>query len=200
LKQIKPRKKHIPSNKGKIIGRKLPLNLKQIRAIRTRLKSAQQLRDLALFNLAIDGSLSACDAILLRVSDVAKGRREPLVMPKATIVQFASQRSIEFELTDETQESVAQWIAHRKLKADDYLFPSRLSESPHLSTRQYARIVAAWVESIGLDPANYGTESLRRTKASIVFQRSKDLAAAQSLLGHTRLRSTARFLGIEIQT
>jgi len=191
----KPASKRAPWNKGKRIGRKLPLSLKQIRSIRIRLKSARQMRELALFNLAIDGNLSAGDIVQLRVCDIAKGRH---ILSRATIAQLESQRAMQFEITDETRDSVAAWIAHGKLKPDQYLFPSRLSESPHLSTRQYARLVASWVRSIGLDPRVYGTQSLRRTKAALIYRRTKSLLAAQLFLGHTRLRSTARFLGIEV--
>ena len=191
----KPASKRAPWNKGKTIGRKLPLSLKQIRSIRIRLKSARQMRELALFNLAIDGNLSAGDIVQLRVCDIAKGRH---ILSRATIAQLESQRAMQFEITDETRDSVAAWIAHGKLKPDQYLFPSRLSESPHLSTRQYARLVASWVRSIGLDPRVYGTQSLRRTKAALIYRRTKSLLAAQLFLGHTRLRSTARFLGIEV--
>jgi hypothetical protein len=185
-----------PWNKGKVIGRKLPLSLKHIRSIRIRLKSARQIRELALFNLAIDSNLNACDIVQLRVRDIAKGRR---ILSRTTIAQLQSERAIQFEITDETRDSVAAWIAHEKLKSDKYLFPSRLSESPHLSTRQYARLVSSWVRSIGLDPGAYGTESLRRTKAALIYRRTRSLLAAQLFLGHTRLRSTARFLGIEVK-
>jgi integrase len=193
-RKIKYKRRHAPWNKGKRVGRKLPLSLKQIRSIRSRLKSAQQMRDLTLFNLAIDSSLSALDIVELRVCDIAKGRR---VLSRATITQLESQRSIQFKITDETRASIAAWIAHEKLKPDQYLFPSRLSASPHLSIRQYARLVASWVRSIGLDPDIYGTQSLRRTQPALIYRRTKSLLAAQLLLGHTRLRSTARFLGVE---
>lgn len=191
----KSRSKTTAWNKGKMVGQKLPLSPKQVRSIRIRLKSAGQMRELALFNLAIDSSLNACDVVQLRVGDVAKGRR---ILAKASITQFASQRSIQFEITDETRDSVAVWIESAKLKSDQYLFPSRLSESPHLSTRQYARLVSSWVESIGLDPGVYGTQSLRRTKPALIFLRTRNLLAIQSRLGHTSVKSTARFLGIEV--
>ena len=190
----KSRSTRAPWNKGKVIGRKLPLSLKQIRSIRSRLKSARQMRELALFNLAVDSNLSACDIVQLRVGDVARGRH---ILSRATIAQLASQRAIRFEISDETRDSVAAWIAHEELKAGQYLFPSRLSESPHLSTRQYARLVASWVESIGLDPGVYGTQSLRRTKPALIYEQTENLVVAQLLLGHSRLRSTARFFGIE---
>ena len=79
-----------------------------------------------------------------------------------------------------------------------YLFPSRIHLSVHLSTRQYARIVESWVSSIGLDSAAYGTHSLRRTKATLIYRRTKNLRAVQLLLGHSKLDSTVRYLGIEI--
>jgi integrase len=192
----KSKRKNIPSNKGKIVGRKLPLTLRQIRSIRLRLNAAQQMRDLALFNVAVDSSLSACDVVQLRIKDIAKERH---ILSQATIIPLASRRPIQIELTDETRDSVSAWIEHGNLKSDGYLFPSRVTQSPHLSIRQYARIVASWVRSIGLDPSAYGTESIRRTKSAIIFQRTKDLATAQLLLGHTRLRSTARFLGVEVK-
>ena len=190
------KRKKKSGKKGKTLGRKLPLSLKQIGSIRKRLKSARRLRELALFNLAIDSSLGGCDLVQLRVRDIAKGGR---ILSRATIAQIDSQYPVHVEITGETRNAVAAWIARKKLKPGQYLFPSRLSESPHLSTRQYARLVTSWVSSIGLDPGDYGTQSLRRTKATLIYRRTKDLLAAHLLLGHTRLRSTARFLGIEVQ-
>lgn len=193
---MKSRGKRAPWNKGKQVGRKLPLSLKQIRSIRSRLKSARRTRELALFSLAIDSSLNALDIVQLRVCDIAKGRR---ILSRATIAQLESQRPIRFEITEETRNSVAEWIAYEKLTSDQYLFPSRLSASPHVSVRQYARLVESWVSSIGLDPSLYGTQSLRRTKPALIYRQTRSLLAAQLLLGHTRLRSTARFFGIEDQ-
>ena len=192
--KTKSKGKRIPWNKGKLIGRKLPLTLKEIRAIRSRLRSVQQMRDLVLFNLAIDSNLRACDLIQLRVRDISKGRH---VASQVTIMQFQTNRPVQFEIADETRESVAAWIAQEKLKPEHHLFPSRMSESPHISTRQYARIVASWVSLIGLDPGVYATQSLRRTKPMLIYRRTKSLEAAQLLLGHTKLRNTGRFLGIE---
>ena len=190
----KSARKRVPWNKGAQIGRKLPLNIKQIQSIRSHLKSAQKIRDLALFNLAIDSSLNAIDVVQLRVSDVAKGGR---ILSQATITPVESRRPIQFEISAETRKSVAAWLAHQKLKPAEYLFPSRLHASPYLSVRQYARCVESWVSSIGLDPNEYGTQSLRRTKPVLIYRQTKSLVAAQLLLGHSRLRSTARFFGIE---
>jgi integrase len=195
---LKPKKKikskRAAWNKGVQTGRKLPFNLKQIRSIRSHLKPAHKSRDLALFNLAIDSSLNAIDVVQLRVRDIAKGSR---ILPQATVKPVGSQRPIRFEISAETRNSVAAWLAHEKLKPADYLFPSRSHESPHVSTRQYARHVTSWVKAIGLDTSCYGTQSLRRTKAALIYQQTENLVVAQLLLGHSRLRSTARFFGIE---
>jgi integrase len=107
-------------------------------------------------------------------------------------------RPVQFEVTEQTRQSVAPWIERAHLVADQYLFPSRVAKSPHLSTRQYARIVASWVRSIGLDAASYGTHTMRRTKATLIYRRTKNLRAVQLLLGHTKLESTVRYLGIEV--
>jgi site-specific recombinase XerD len=105
---------------------------------------------------------------------------------------------VQFEITEQTQQAVADWIAQAQLKPNGYLFPSRIRRSPHLSTRQYARIVDTWVESTGLDTAAYGTHTMRRTNAPLIYRRTKNLRAVQLLLGHTKLESTARYLGIEV--
>jgi integrase len=187
--------RHEPWNKGKLVGQKSPLKLKDIWAVRIRLQIANRIRDLALFDLAIDSKLRACDLVRLRVRDVAHGER---VAARATVMQQKTQRPVQFEITEQTRDAVAKWIDHTRLKPEDFLFPSRLRESPHLSTRQYARIVDRWVREIGLDPAAHSTHSLRRTKASLIYRRTKNLRAVQLLLGHTKLESTVRYLGIEV--
>ena len=188
-------RRHEPWNKGKLVGQKSPLKLRDIWAVRIRLQVASSIRDLALFDLAIDSKLRACDLIKLRVRDIAHGDR---VAARAIVMQQKTQRPVQFEITEQTREAVARWIERGNLKAEDFLFPSRLHESPHLSTRQYARIVDRWMEEIGLDPATYGTHSLRRTKASLIYRRTKNLRAVQLLLGRTKLESTVRYLGIEV--
>ena len=185
----------VPWNKGKLIGQKSPLKLKEIWAIRIRLQMAKNTRELALFNLAIDSKLRGCDLVTLRISDVAQSNR---VSSRAIIMQQKTHRPVQFEITEQTRDSLEAWINQAKLKSDQYLFPSRIHSSPHLSTRQYARIVKHWVMSIGLDPAAYGTHTMRRTKATLVYQRTKNLRAVQLLLGHTKLESTVRYLGIEV--
>jgi len=172
--------RRVPWNKGKLIGQKPPLKLKEIWAVRIRLQIARRIRDLALFNLAIDSKLRGCDLVRLRLRDVAHGEH---VVSRATVLQQKTGQPVRFELTEQTREAVRAWIAERSLSAGDFLFPSRHRQSPHISTRQYARIVNAWVSLIGLDPHDYGTHSLRRTKATLIYRRTKNLRAVQLLLG-----------------
>jgi integrase len=115
------------------------------------------------------------------------------------VMQQKTGQPVQFEITEQTRESISNWINHEELLAGDYLFKSRNRVSSHLSTRQYARRVNAWVSDIGLDPAEYGTHSMRRTKASLIYRRTKNLRAVQILLGHREMESTVRYLGIEVE-
>ena len=182
-------------NKGRLIGQKAPLKPKEIWAIRIHLQNAHAVRDLAMFNLAIDSKLRGCDLVNLHVRDITNGNQ---VLPRAMIVQRKTQRPVQFELTEPTRSAVAAWLGKAHLRSDQYLFPSRVASSPHVSTRQYARIVHHWIEAAGLDPSAYGTHSMRRTKATLIYKRTKNLRAVQLLLGHTKLESTVRYLGIEV--
>ena len=186
---------HIPWNRGRLIGPKPPLKLREIWAIRIRLQLAKRVRDLALFNLAIDSKLRGCDLVKLMVQDVAQGGK---AVSRTTVLQQKTAQPVKFELTDQTREAVEAWIARAQLTPGQFLFPSRLARSPHISTRQCARIVKSWVAHIGLEPCDYGTHSLRRTKATLIYKRTKNLRAIQLLLGHTKLESTVRYLGIEV--
>lgn len=185
----------IPWNKGKLVGQKPPLKLKEVWAIRIRLQIANRSRDLALFNLAIDSKLRSCDLLKLKVRDVFHGST---AANRAMVLQQKTRQPVQFEITEQTQASITAWVVVANLSHDDYLFKSRLKDSPHLSTRQYARIVDFWVSSIGLDPTVYGTHSMRRTKATLIYRRTKNIRAVQLLLGHTKLESTVRYLGIEV--
>ncbi len=186
---------HEPWNKGRLIGQKPPLKAQEIWSIRVRLDIDRQRRDLALFNLAIDSKLRGCDLVKLKVSDVAQGDR---IRSRSQIIQQKTKQPVQFEITLQSRQAISDWITFADLRDRDYLFPSRQGKSPHLSTRQYARIVERWVGMIGLDPAHYGTHSLRRTKATLIYRRTKNLRAIQLLLGHTKLESTIRYLGIEV--
>jgi integrase len=182
-------------NKGKLVGQKAPLRLRDIWAIRVRLQLRNKQRDLALFNLAIDSKLRACDLVQLRVRDVAHGEH---IAKRAIVLQQKTQRPVQFEITEQTRLALGAWMARMPLQPQSYLFPSRLHDSPHLSTRQYARIVDQWISDVGLDVSAYGTHSMRRTKASLIYRRTKNLRAVQLLLGHSKLESTVRYLGIEV--
>ena len=185
----------VPWNKGKLAGQKPPLKLKEVWAIRTRLQVDQSTRELALFNLAIDSKLRGCDLVALRVGDVANGRQ---IASRGIVMQRKTQRPVQFEIIENTRDSIAAWMDKAKLAPEQYLFPSRIHASPHISTRQYARIVDKWVSSIGLDLSNYGTHTMRRAKATLIYRKTKNLRAVQLLLGHKKLESTVRYLGIEV--
>ena len=176
-------------------GQKLPLALQEIWSIRMRLQSEKRLRNMALFNLTIHSKLRPCDLMKIRVSDISSSGQ---VNSRATIMQQKTQRPVRFEITSRTRSSIESWIETAALSASRYLFPSKIHVSLHLSTRQYARIVEPWVAGIDLDPASCGTHSLRRTQATLIYRRTKNLRAVQLLLGHAKLDSTVRYLGIEI--
>lgn len=150
---------------------------------------------MALFNLAIDSKLRSCDLVQLKVLDVSHGLR---ISSRANILQKKTHTPVQFEITEQTREALERWIDYANLSHSSYLFKSRIKKSLHLSTRQYARIVKSWLKEIDLDPALYGTHSLRRTKATLIYKRTKNLRAVQLLLGHKKLESTVRYLGIEV--
>ena len=184
-----------PWNKGKLIGQNAPFKPKEVWAIRAHLQMENRGRELALLDLGIDSKLRACDLVKLRVRDVCHGDR---VASRGTVLQQKTQRPVQFEISPGTQQALEAWVRKAGLSSDDYLFPSRVRRSPHLGTRQYARIHDGWVSLVGLDPADYGTHSMRRTKASLIYRQTKNLQAVQLLLGHAKLESTVRYLGIEV--
>ena len=184
------------SNKGRIVGQKRPLLPKHVWAIRVRLEIAGNHRDLALFNLAIDSKLRGCDLVCLKVADVfAAGQ----VKERASIIQSKTQKPVRFEITDGTRKSLLRWMDEPLMTGSEYLWLERFHERLHISTRQYARLVREWVKSIGLEPSAYGTHSMRRTKVSQIYKKTGNLRAVQLLLGHTKMDSTVRYLGVELE-
>jgi integrase len=160
--------------------------------VRTRLQLANRLRDLALFDLAIDSKLRGCDVVGLKVVDVA-----PHGYAVDRVRQRKTGRSVRFEITEQARQAIDDYLSQRRGALDPYLFPGRGSAA-HLTTRQYARLLAEWLTMIGLDPCFYGTHSLRRTKATLIYKKTGNLRAVQLLLGHTKIESTVRYLGIEV--
>lgn len=183
-------------NKGRIVGQKRPLLPKHVWAIRVRLEIAENRRDLALFNLAIDSKLRGCDLVTLKVADVfAAGQ----VKERTSIVQSKTQKPVRFEITEGTRKSLLRWMNEPLMIGSEYLWPGRFHERLHISTRQYARLVRDWVKSIGLEPSSYGTHSMRRTKVAQIYRKTENLRAVQLLLGHTKMDSTVRYLGVELE-
>ena len=184
-----------PWNKDKLIGPKPPLQPKHVWAIRTRLQIAGRGRDLALFNLAIDSKLRGCDLVRLKVEDVAP---HGYAVDRATVRQNKTRLPVRFEITEQTRQAIDEHLAATRKRPGDFLFQGRRGKGRCLSTRQYARLLSGWIASIGLDPALFGTHSLRRTKATLIYRRTGNLRAVQLLLGHTKVESTVRYLGIEV--
>jgi integrase len=178
--------KHTPWNKGKIVGAKPPLRPKHVGSIRTKLQVGGRIRELALFNLAIDSKLRGCDVVALKVDDVAQGG---YAADRATVRQKKTGRPVKFELTELTRQAVDDYLRVTGKKSGDYLFTGRRLTG-HITTRQYARLLSRWIADIGLDPHLFGTHSLRRTKATLIYRRTGNLRAVQLLLGHTKIEST----------
>lgn len=183
-----------PWNKGKLVGPKPPLRPSHVWSIRTKLQIEGKNRDLALFNLAIDSKLRGCDVVAIRVEDVAPSG---YAMDRATIRQRKTGRPVRFELTEQTRMAIDEYLRLTERKTGQSLFAGRGGRAG-LTTRQYARLVQEWVASIGLDPSKFGTHSLRRTKAVLIYRRTGNLRAVQLLLGHSKIESTVRYLGIEV--
>jgi integrase len=188
-------KKRTPWNKGKLIGARPPLRPKHVWSIRTRLLLEGRIRDLALFNLAIDSKLRGCDVVAVRVENVAPNG---YTMDRATVRQKKTGRPVKFELTDQTRQAIDDYLKAATKKPGEFLFAGRRGSDHCMTTRQYARLLSEWIASIGLDPKLFGTHSLRRTKATLIYRRTGNLRAVRFLLGHTKIESTVRYLGIEV--
>ena len=186
--------KHVPWNKGKIVGAKPPLRPKHVWSIRTKLQVEGRMRDVALFNVAIDSKLRGCDVVALKVDDLAPGG---YAADRATVRQKKSGLPIKFELTEPTRQAIDDYLRVTRKKSGEYLFTAR-RRGGHTTARQYARLLSHWIDDIGLDPHLFGTHSLRRTKATLIYRRTGSLRAVQLLLGHTKIESTVRYLGIQV--
>lgn len=187
--------KRAPWNKGKLTGAKPPLRPKHVWAIRTKLQIEGRVRDLAMFNLAIDSKLRGCDVVAIRVEDVAASG---YTADRATIRQKKTGRPVRFELSEQTRQAINDYLKFSNKRPREYLFTGRRGPQTCMTTRQYARLVSAWIGSAGLDPRLFGTHSLRGTKATLIYRRTGNLRAVQLLLGHTKIESTVRYLGIEV--
>jgi integrase len=178
-----------------LIGAKPPLRPKHVWSIRTKLQVEGRIPELAMFNLAIDSKLRGCDVVALRVEDVAPNG---YAIERATVRQKKTGLPVKFELTEQTRQAIDEYMKAACIKPGEYLFPSRRKHDCCITTRHYARLVAGWIASIGLDANRFGTHSLRRTKATLIYRRTGNLRAVQLLLGHTKIESTVRYLGIEV--
>ena len=183
-------------NAGRKVGAKRALKPKQIWGIRFYLDQHRRFRDRALFDVAIDSKLRGCDVVSLKIGDIVIGGQ---IRTRATVVQRKTGRPVQFELLSDARVSLLAWLERRGGALGDYVFPSRIDHADHLSTRQYARLVDEWVVGIGLRREEYGTHSLRRTKASTIYKATGNLPAVQILLGHTKIENTVRYLGVDVE-
>lgn len=183
-------------NAGRKVGAKRPLKPRQVWAIRFFLDQHRRVRDRALFDLAIDSKLRGCDVVKIKIGEIVLGGQ---IRTRAIVIQQKTGRPVQFELTADARHSLLAWLDRRGGALDDFAFPSRIDHSAHLSTRQYARLVDEWVTGIGLRREEYGTHSLRRTKASIIYKATGNLRAVQILLGHTKIENTVRYLGVDVE-
>lgn len=183
-------------NSGRKLGAKRPLRPKEIWAIRFMLDQDHRLRDRALFDLAIDSKLRGCDLVRVRIGDLVAGGR---IRTRTMVIQQKTKRPVQFELLEPARSTILAWLERRGGSLEDFAFPSRVDRSGHLSTRQYARLVDEWVTAIGLRREDYGTHSLPRTKAAIIYKQTGNLRAVQILLGHTKIETTVRYLGVEVE-
>ena len=182
-------------NAGKQVGAKRALKVKQIWLIRFFLDREERMRDRALFDLAIDSKLRGYDLVKMKIGSLVSGSA---IRARSMVVQQKTGRRVQFEITADTRASLLVWFERRGGSIDDYAFQSRVDHEGHLSTRQYARLVDEWVTAIGLRPEEYGTHSLRRTKAALIYKATGNLRAVQILLGHTKIENTVRYLGVDI--
>ena len=185
-----------PWSKGKLIGQKTPLTPQQVWAIRVRLQLSNHKRDLALFNLALDSKLRGCDLVNLKVSDIQTGDE---IRARTKILQRKTGKPVQFEIMKQTREALVDWIEFKQLNIYDWLFPSRKNRDNAMTTRQYARVVQKWIASIDLPRSSNATHSLRRTKATLIYRKTGNLRAVQLLLGHEKIDSTVKYLGVEVE-
>ncbi len=183
-------------NAGRKVGAKRALKPRQVWAIRFFLDQHRRMRDRALFDLAIDSKLRGCDVVKVRIGDLVLGGQ---VRHRAIVVQSKTGKPVQFELMQDARASLLAWLDRRGGTLTDYVFPSRVDHADHLSTRQYARLVDEWVVGVGLRKEEYGTHSLRRTKASIIYKATGNLRAVQILLGHTKIENIVRYLGVDVE-
>lgn len=180
---------------GRQVGAKRALKIKQIWAIRLFLDREGRMRDSALFDLVIDSKLRGCDLVKIKIGTLVAG---PTVRTRSMVIQQTTGRPVQFEITSDARSSLLAWLERRGGSVDDLVFPSRIIANGHQNSRQYVRLVYEWVSAIGLTPEEYGTHSLRRTKASLICKATGNLRAIQILLGKSKIENTVRYLGVDV--
>jgi integrase len=184
------------TKKGHLTGQKKPFKLEDIWRIRTRLEIEGNVKELALLNLAIDSKLRSCDLLRMKVRDISSAG---VIQSRVLYKQSKTGREVQFEIMSRTAQTLAQWLIQSSLTASDHIFPSPRKHEKPMSYSCYATIIRRWATQLGYDPYLYGTHSMRRTKATMIYARTKNIRAVQLLLGHVKLDNTIRYLGVEIE-
>ena len=184
-------------NKGLEVDKRDGFTPAQVKRIRDFLadRGVPGLRDLALFSTAVDTMLHGQDLLPLVVGDVQ--RRNGSIRPVIEVARARGMPPVRCALSKISAKALAKWITSSGKKRTDYLFPGDALGSRPLSGRQLNRLLKLWVVEAGLDPRDYGVESLRRTKALHILKGTGDLQTVRALLGHATIESTARYLGLK---
>jgi integrase len=186
-------------NKGLEVGKRdgfTPDQVKQIRALLAD-RGVRGLRDLALFATAIDTMLHGQDLLSLVVGDVQ--RRDGSIRPVIEVARARGMPPVRCALSRTSTKALKKWITASDKKRADYVFPGRGVDGRRhpMGARQLSRLLKIWIIEAGLDPSDYSLESLRRTKALHILKGTGDLQTVRALLGHARIESTARYLGLQ---
>ncbi len=179
-----------------VVRAKKALKPNQIWQIRFFLEHEDRQRDRAHFDLAIDSKLRGCDLVKLKIGDLVAGGQ---IRHRTMVVQQKTGKPVQFEIAEAARTSLLAWLDRRGGTIEEYAFPSRIDHDRHLSTRQYARLVDEWVLAIGLKAEDYGTHSLRRTKPALIYKRTGNLRAVQIPFGHTKIETTVRYFGVDLE-
>jgi len=184
-----------PWNKGKVVGRKPPLSPEQVQLMKMLLTQAGNIRDLALFSLAIDSALRGSDLVRLKVEDLYDGTD---IREVANIRQKKTSKAVSFTMSTFTREALKELIESEEMGSQSFLFTSQhKGKGNPLSPAHLRRLMKGWLAQANINPDLYGSHSLRRSKIALIYKKTGNLRAAQLLLGHKSIESTKKYLGIE---
>ena len=198
-------KRKKPWNKGKTVGGKTPLKPDEVQAIRVVLAGGKwPMRDRVLFAVGIDSCLRGHDLVRLTVADLMlAGEPRERVTLKPSKTKATSGEDVTFRLQPDTRELLVRYVTEERLLQTDYLFgrtkPQAGTPRTPMTERAYAMRVDRWVAAIGLPVELYGTHSIRKVLPTHVYKNTGDIRTCQLMLGHSNVRTTQTYLGIEME-